>query len=97
MPILRNFTLKIKTKFTPLSSPTTASSPPPQSSSSFEAVGRQERQRERAQANESMESIASQESGSTGGTSHAKVMMESLGEVKQERTQKRRSKFREEF
>ncbi|KAF2685736.1 hypothetical protein K458DRAFT_416947 [Lentithecium fluviatile CBS 122367] len=93
MPILRSLTLKIKTTFSPPSSPITTSP-----SSSFEAVGRKERQRERAQTtNGSMESITSQEGAEASSHTHAKVVLEGIEKVRQERGQRRMSRFREEL
>lgn len=89
MPLLRSITLKIKTKFTPPSSPTTASP-----TTGFQVVGREERsERKRAETNISMESFMSDD----GVSVPARVLFESLEKVKAGRKGKRRSKFREEL
>ena len=97
MPILRSLTLKIKTKLStsPPASPTIQSP-----SSSFEAVGRKEMQRARAQTtNGSMESVSSRESavGSLPAVSPLVKSEDAMDKAREERMQRRRSKFREEL
>lgn len=89
MPLLRTLTLKLKTrgKLSPPSSPTTSVSP-----TSFEAVGRQEKQREKR--NKSVESI---ENDHDFADVAAKVMLNSFEKRPGEKKLDRVSRFREEL
>lgn len=91
MPLLRSLTMKIKTKLTPVDSPTATS---PSSISSFEVVSREKRpQSQRANTGSSVESFGCVDARGV----DAKVVMEELEKIKLDKVERRRSKFKEEF